>query len=159
MEYEIRSLQLEDREIVNALTSKHFGETRIGYIDQLIDTTELPGFVAIAKDEVIGQLTWRCFGKHMQVMTLISERENQGVGTALLKAAEQEASRQGLSSVLISTENSNIDSLRFYQRRGYVLHELHKDAVRKLRELKPSIPLMENGIPIRDEIDLLKEVT
>ncbi|TGV30557.1 GNAT family N-acetyltransferase, partial [Mesorhizobium sp. M00.F.Ca.ET.186.01.1.1] len=44
-----------------------------------------------------------------------------------------------------------------YQRRGYRFHELHVNAVEKARAIKPEIPLIaDNGIPIRDEIVLVK---
>ena len=81
-----------------------------------------------------------------------------GTGSALIDEAEDEARRQNIGRVLISTENSNLQALGFYQKRGYVLHELHRDVVQNLRKLKPSIPEKDDqGIAIRDQIDLVKE--
>ncbi len=46
-------------------------------------------------------------------------------------------------------------ALRFYQKRGFVLVAVHRDAVAAARALKPEIPLIgEDGIPIRDELEL-----
>lgn len=56
------------------------------------------------------------------------------------------------------TTNGNVDALRFYQRRGFRLSELHPGATAAAREtLKPGIPLLGNhDILIRDEIILEK---
>jgi hypothetical protein len=46
-------------------------------------------------------------------------------------------------------------ALRFYQKRGFALVAVHRDAVAAARALKPEIPLIgEDGIPIRDELEL-----
>jgi hypothetical protein len=54
-----------------------------------------------------------------------------------------------------ATTNDNLNALRFYQKRGFVLVSVHRNAVIKSRQLKPEIPLTGNdGIPLRDEIEL-----
>jgi ribosomal protein S18 acetylase RimI-like enzyme len=51
--------------------------------------------------------------------------------------------------------NDNLHALRFYQKRGFVLVALHRNALEASRKLKPEIPLVGiDGIPIRDEIEL-----
>jgi hypothetical protein len=45
--------------------------------------------------------------------------------------------------------------LRFWQKRGFSLVRVHRNATADSRRLKPEIPLVgEHGIPIRDEIEL-----
>lgn len=84
-----------------------------------------------------------------------SVRENQGVGTALLKAVESAARDAGCHFLRLVTTNDNLKAMKFYQRRGFVLYALHPDAVTQSRALKPEIPTTGNdGIPIRDEIEL-----
>ena len=58
------------------------------------------------------------------------------------------------------TTNDNLAALRFYQRAGFRLLELRPGAVDEARAvLKPSIPETGNdGIPLRDEIDLVREL-
>jgi hypothetical protein len=60
----------------------------------------------------------------------------------------------------VLTTNDNVDALRFYQRRGFRLAELHPGAVDEARaRLKPEIPRVgDHGIPLRDELMLEKEV-
>jgi ribosomal protein S18 acetylase RimI-like enzyme len=53
------------------------------------------------------------------------------------------------------TTNDNLDALRFYQRRGFVLVALRPDVMKDSRRLKPEIPLIGAfGIPLRDELEL-----
>ena len=53
------------------------------------------------------------------------------------------------------TTNDNLNALRFYQKRGFVLAALYPNALERSRALKPSIPpIGMNGIPLRDEIEL-----
>jgi hypothetical protein len=60
---------------------------------------------------------------------------------------------------LVTTTNDNLAALRFYQRAGFRFAELRPGAVSEARSLKPSIPETGNdGIPIRDEIDLVLEL-
>jgi hypothetical protein len=48
-----------------------------------------------------------------------------------------------------------LNALRFYQKRGFVLVAIHREAVRGARKLKPQIPFIgEFGIPLRDELEL-----
>ncbi len=55
------------------------------------------------------------------------------------------------------TTNDNLLALKFYQKRGFTLSKVLNNAVEKARKIKAEIPLLGNdGIPIRDEIELLK---
>lgn len=65
------------------------------------------------------------------------------------------ARREGARRLWLITTNDNTIALRFYQRRGFDLVALHRDAVTRARaELKPSIPLEIDGIPLRHELEL-----
>ncbi len=51
------------------------------------------------------------------------------------------------------TPNDNIFAQKFYEKRGYSVAAVHKDAIRLSRKLKPGIPLIGfGGTPIEDEI-------
>jgi hypothetical protein len=61
--------------------------------------------------------------------------------------------------VVVVTTNDNIDALRFYQARGFVIRQVRVDAIRESRKLKPEIPMTGSyGLPIRDEIELIRAV-
>ena len=54
-----------------------------------------------------------------------------------------------------ATTNDNLGVLRFYQKRGFALVTVHRNALAESRRLKPQIPLTGiDGIPLRDEIEL-----
>lgn len=118
----------------------------------------LPGFLAIKDGTPIGVATYHIEEDgECQLVTLDALSQWQGVGTALIEAVEEEARKQACSRMWMVTTNDNIDGLRFYQRRGYVICAVHLNAVDQSRKLKPSIPLVGNyGIDIRDEIELEK---
>ena len=53
------------------------------------------------------------------------------------------------------TTNDNLPALGFYQKRGFDMVSLHRNALSQSRKLKPEIPLIGlNGIPLRHEIEL-----
>jgi GNAT superfamily N-acetyltransferase len=122
---------------------------------------EHPALVAERDDGALaGVLTYVVEGDACEILTLHAADQWAGAGTALLRAVEQEAAERGCRRLWLLTTNDNVDALRFYQRRGFRLAELHPGAVDESRaRLKPEIPETgEYGIPLRDEIVLDKEV-
>ena len=116
---------------------------------------ELPGFVAEADGEAVGLLTYHIAGGACEIVTLDSQREGRGIGTALIEAAKDAARQAGCRRLWLVTTNDNTHALCFYQKRGFVLVAVHRDAVTASRAIKPEIPLIGNdGIAIRDEIEL-----
>ncbi|MCZ8376344.1 MAG: GNAT family N-acetyltransferase [Beijerinckiaceae bacterium] len=92
-----------------------------------------------------------------ELVSLNTEAPQQGVGTALMEMAEREARQLGAARMILATTNNNLGALRFFQKRGYHLVALHRDAVAGIRREKPSIPMTDaEGLPIRDLIDLEK---
>jgi GNAT superfamily N-acetyltransferase len=115
--------------------------------------SELPGFVADIEGERVGLLTYDIQGRACEIVSLDSTRT--GVGTTLMEAIKAYAQQQGCTRLWLVTTNDNLHALRFYQKRGYALVAVHRDAVTRARRLKPEIPLLGNDdIPIRDEIEL-----
>ena len=59
----------------------------------------------------------------------------------------------GVHRLWLVTTNDNTPAIRFYQRQGWDLVELHHDAVAKARAAKPAIPLRgHDDIEIRHEL-------
>jgi hypothetical protein len=57
--------------------------------------------------------------------------------------------------VWLITTNDNTKALRFYQRLGFDLVRLDRDAVTEARRrLKPTIATHADGIPIRHELEM-----
>ena len=119
----------------------------------------LDGFVAERDGVPLGLVTVQLQDDACEVVTLNSLVQVAGVGTALMAAAEQYARDQGCRRLWLITTNDNAHALRFYQRRGLRIAAIHVGAIAAARALKPEIPLTGNdGIPIRDEIEMEKEL-
>jgi GNAT superfamily N-acetyltransferase len=117
----------------------------------------LPGFLAMNGDEPVGVATYDVSDSECQLVTLDAFTQWQGVGTALIETVEEEARKNACSRLWMTTTNDNVDALRFYQCKGYVISAVHLNAVEESRKLKSSIPFSGNyDIPIRDEIELEK---
>jgi ribosomal protein S18 acetylase RimI-like enzyme len=57
------------------------------------------------------------------------------------------------------TTNDNTRALRFYQKRGFTICAVRLNVMDESRKIKPQISLTgEDGIPIRDEIELELEL-
>jgi GNAT superfamily N-acetyltransferase len=121
---------------------------------RLQDASILPGFVAEDGGRPVGLATYRVDGDDCELVSINSARERRGAGAALLEAVAGAARAAGCSRVWLITTNDNLHAMRFYQRRGWDLVALHRDAMARSRELKPEIPERgEEGIPIRHELE------
>jgi GNAT superfamily N-acetyltransferase len=157
--FEIRAIDPGTRAAVDALNARFWGETRIVDVEEVIETSGLPGAVAILDGAVVGAATWRPARDALKIVTLASLHEGIGIGRALIAAAETEARRLGAGTLRLFTSNDNLRALAFYQRGGFVLTALHPGAITRQRALKPTIPdVAENGIPIRDMLALEKRL-
>ena len=138
----------------------HWGSESMAVRGQLFRMDELPGLAAEVDGTVVGLATYRIDGATCELMSLDSLREGRGVGGALVDAVIELARAAGCARLTLVTTNDNLNALRFYQKRGFRLRALRPGAMDAARrELKPEIPLLgENGIPIRDEIELEMEI-
>jgi Acetyltransferase (GNAT) family len=120
----------------------------------LVDVLALPGFVAEQKDRPVGLLTYRREEDECELAFVWALEPHRGIGTALLDALREEVA--DCVRIWLVTTNDNLEALRFYQRRGFVLSVLRAGVVDdSRRRLKPQISATGSfGIPIRDEIEL-----
>jgi GNAT superfamily N-acetyltransferase len=114
-----------------------------------------PGFIAVQDDKPVGVITYNIDGGQCEITLLNSLVEGKGIGTALVNEVRNAAREAGCTRFWLITTNDNTAGLRFWQKRGFSLVMVHRNALEKSRELKPEIPLIGNdGIPLRDEIEL-----
>ena len=117
--------------------------------------SELEGFVAEADNERLGLVTFEIARSELEITSLNSFSENRGIGLALVSEVTNLAKKEQLTRIWLITTNDNLNALRFWQKRGFKLLKVYPDAVANTRKLKPTIPIIgENGIPLRDEIEL-----
>lgn len=111
--------------------------------------------------ELAGAATYRPDGRNgIELMSLDATRKGLGIGTSLLRYLENNAAGNSIQRLWLITSNDNVDSLRFYQKRGYRFQSIYPGAIDEARKKKPSIPLFgDYGIEIHDEIELAKDLT
>lgn len=111
----------------------------------------------VEESAATGLVTFACQNGVGEVVTLDALEPGRGVGTRLLAAAEDRLKELGARRASVSTTNDNLRALGFYQKRGYRLVRIHRDAVDEVRALKPQVPQAgENGIPLKDILELEK---
>lgn len=143
-----------NRTLINQFLTQHWFTTTMIVRGKEIDMTEVDGFYLAEEETVLGLVTYVVYDGILEIISLDSLKENQGIGTALLDAAVEEAGKQGCSKVVLITTNDNVDAMRFYQKRGFDMARLFRSAMERSRQLKPEIPLIgEHGIPLRHEIE------
>lgn len=154
--FRVRPLSPADAPWVRELVTQRWGGEAIAVHGELFHPAELPGYVAQRGQSPIGLVTFRFDAERScEIITLDSVQAGVGVGTALVGAVLRAAEEHACPRVWLVTTNDNLPALRFWQRRGFRLVALHRDAVTRARLRKPSIPTLgHDGIPIRDELEL-----
>jgi GNAT superfamily N-acetyltransferase len=140
-----------DVDWARTLLTEDFGAPLVVSRGVARDASSLPGFVARVDGAAVGLVTYHVVDDECEVVSI----NGRGVGADLLSAVVSEARRLGCRRVWLVTTNDKVRALRFYQRQGWDLVAVHRDAVTVARRIKPSIPLVgEDGIPIRHELEL-----
>lgn len=136
------------------ITQRWGAETVVGH-GTTYYPAQLPGFVAVRGSEKLGLVTYHIEGDNCEIVTIDSLRPSIGIATALLEAVKKVAYQARCKRLWLITTNDNLTALRFYQKRGFVLVAVHRNAVDRARQEKPEIPFIGyEGIPLRDEIEL-----
>lgn len=148
------------KHIVTEFFIKHWGSPKMVISSGTYQCDELDGYAVLdEKERIIGLITYIIFKNECEIISLDSTVENKGIGTTLIQKVEEAVKQKQCNQIKLVTTNDNLHALGFYQRKGYRLTELYVDAVEIARKRKPEIPLVaENGIPIRDEILLVKKL-
>ncbi|RUL47280.1 GNAT family N-acetyltransferase [Lysinibacillus antri] len=138
--------------------SLHWGSPQMVISSGVYDCSTLDGFAILNENaQIIGLITYILEDNECEIISLDSIEEGKGIGTSLVQAVETLATEKNCTRIKLITTNDNLFALKFYQKRGYVLSRILNNAVEQARKIKPEIPVIgHDGIPIRDEIELLK---
>jgi len=152
--FQLRKKISTDDEWIAEIAKKLWGSVEIISKEHVYNILDLPNVVGVLDGKSMGFATYVKEGDGCEIVALYSAVENQGLGSALIEYVKEEAKKDGCSHVWLMTTNDNIHALRFYQKRGFVFTAIRINEMEKQRKLKP-IPLLGNdGIPLRDEIEL-----
>jgi ribosomal protein S18 acetylase RimI-like enzyme len=157
----VREKENKDQPWIETILNERWGGGgQVVIRGEIFDARFLPALVA---GEQEGLLTFliKQFNDVVfaEIITLDALRAGQGVGTALIEALISKLRGEQVSVLQVTTTNDNLNALRFYQRRGFRITGVRPGVVNDARRIKALIPVVgEYGIPIRDEIDLERQV-
>jgi GNAT superfamily N-acetyltransferase len=121
-------------------------------LDAYIDSGRV--LVAEHGDEIVGhlQLTEPSRADELEVknMAVMPRLQGRGVGRELVAAALELARNEGRSTVLVATAAADIGNLRFYQRLGFRMRSIERDAFTEATGYAPGILI--DGIELRDRV-------
>jgi len=127
-------------------------------LDSYIDAGRV--LVAVSGGEVIGHLQLTGTGDPRQAeiknMAVLEARQGQGVGRRLIQAAVTIAAAEAVTTLLVATAAADIGNLRFYQRQGFRMRSIERDAFTPGSGYQPG--LMIDGIELRDRVWLARAV-
>ena len=153
-ELRVRALRDDERAWAAEVVSESWGNVVIGG-GREHRPAALPALVAEADGERAGLLTYAIDDAACELVTLDALTVGGGIGSALVEALADTARAAGCVRLHLITTNDNLPALRLYQRHGFVLAAVRRDAVEQTRRRKPQIPATGHaGIPIRDELIL-----
>ncbi len=148
-----------DKNWIRKCILENWGADKVVSRGRIYYPENLPGFIAVQNNKYLGLITYKIRKTSCEIITLNSFKERKGVGISLVNAVKREAKKARCKKIFLITTNDNIDALRFWQKRGFVLKNLYPNTIEFSRKLKPEIPLLGNyEIPIRDEIELELEL-
>ncbi len=151
---QVRPTTEDDKKWIKSILEKQWGSVKIVSRGKVYKADRLSGFIATLNNKRAGLVTYS-LKNDCEIITLDSLVGGKGVATALLEKIREVAKKQSCKRVWLITTNDNLEALRFYQKRGFVLKALYPNALELSRKLKPEIPKIgKNNIPLRDEIEL-----
>ncbi len=128
--------------------------------EKLYDIREYPGILLSDTTEPLGFLIYHITDSSMEILFVKTIKKYKGIGSALLRKAEEIALEQGCSLIRVYTTNDNLDEFRFYQRRGFVVFSYEINSFRDTLALKgldlDTRIIGQYGIASRDVIGLCK---
>ena len=157
---QIRDVRDEERAWLRATLRQRWGGDTVVGRERTWTPAELPALVAVDESgERVGIATYTIDGDTAELVTIDALTPGAGVGRGVLDAVAAAARAAGAVRLRVMTTNDNLPALRLYQRTGFRLVELRPGAVDQARSRKPSIPKTgHEGIPIRDELDLVLDL-
>ncbi len=154
MTFEIRKVTGKDKDWVLEVV-RSWGADFVVSRGRKIFPAEIDGFLAVdERGNKVGLVTFEIVDDQCEIVTLDAFVKFSGIGTALVEKVRETAHARGCRRLWLITTNDNLETIRFYQRRGFTLAAIHKNALSLSRQLKPSIPHVgQYNIPLRDEIE------
>jgi ribosomal protein S18 acetylase RimI-like enzyme len=116
--------------------------------------------VALLDDAIVGhlQLVGTSVDGEIELknMAVLPEYQGSGIGRTLIAEAVRRSTDEGLSHMIVATAAADVGALRFYQRTGFRLRSVVRDAFTEATGYQDSIVI--DGIPLLDQVWLDREL-
>ena len=86
----------------------------------------------------------------LTAMAVAEHRQGEGIGGALVERAVAECRAEGFRTLLVATAAAGTGTLRFYQRQGFRMLRIERDAFMPADGYPDGIAI--DGIPLRDRV-------
>jgi GNAT superfamily N-acetyltransferase len=110
--------------------------------------------VARSGPQVVGHLQLTDTGRPGQAevknMAVREDQQGKGQGGRLMQRALTLLAAEGVTTVRVATAAADIGNLRFYQRQGFRMHSIERDAFTESSGYPPGSQV--DGIPLRDRV-------
>jgi GNAT superfamily N-acetyltransferase len=110
--------------------------------------------IAVEGGQIVGhlQLTEGDAAGEIEVknMAVLESHQRRGIGRTLIAAALQLAREESRRTVRVATAAADIDNLRFYQRLGFRMRSIERDAFTPATGYDPGT--LVDGIELRDRV-------
>ena len=141
-----------DRPEVGEFIERHWGSRVVMSRGKVFYPEREEGFLERRDGMLIGLLTYH-INDGMEILTLNSDLEGEGIGSSLMLNAIERARQRGCHKIWLTTTNDRLRVIGFYQRLGFRMTAIHLGVVDEARKIKTQIPLLgERGVPIHDEV-------
>lgn len=154
MKIKVREITQADNAWIKDVFRERWGDEYIVTLGRVHKPEELTGYIAEANEAKVGLVTFKRKENEIEIISLDSWQEKQGIGTLLLDQVIQYVKKTGIKRVWLISLNDNIAAHKFYTNRGFVHKKRYKNSVEILRKLKPTIPQRGlNNILLTDELE------
>lgn len=94
----------------------HWGTTSMIISSGMYEVEDLEGFVFMQNQQIIGLITYVEKDRDVEIISLDSQDERQGIGSSLYRSVENFAKEVNKNIVLFTT-NDNLPAMRFWQKK------------------------------------------
>ncbi|MGH7625623.1 MAG: GNAT family N-acetyltransferase [Gemmatimonadaceae bacterium] len=108
--------------------SRRFDVSRWIILAAFADGRRLGGAVIVCDDPLIALLRECRHGALLWDLRVAPAMRTRGVGSALLRAAEEAAAQRGARALRVETQQINVPACRFYARHGFRLEQARRGA-------------------------------
>lgn len=151
---EIRFAQIEEKQKVKELFIREWNSDVMVSKGHQHFVENLEAVLVLDDYKIVGVLTFNLTNNEVEIVSLDSFDERKGIGVQLLDFALNHFKNLNLDRIWLITSNDNCHAMRFYQKRGWKMVNIHLNAIENARKIKPEIPLIGyDGIPILHEIE------